>query len=158
MLDEPICRLLGGRVGNNQVYNQPEQKLAPTCLQVNTIEKQHQTYPNTSNTWRNYPQKFQQVRTIFVGIRDSIDVAWLVLGIPTTVHSPFLVGRGASSYLHSHKKRFFTNKRGFLFLPWEPKTFILRGYDPYLGPKTFIFHGFGVQRYGLYYCSNKTAV
>ena len=104
MLDEPICRLLGGRVGNNQVYNQPEQKLAPTCLQVNTIEKQYQTYPNTSNTWRNYPQKFQQVRNIFVGIRDSIDVAWLVLGIPTTVHSPFLVGRGASSYIHSHKK------------------------------------------------------
>ena len=31
--------------------------------------------------------------------------------------------------------------------PWEPKTFIFRGYDPYVwGPKTFIFHGFGVQR------------
>ena len=34
-------------------------------------------------------------------------------------------------------------------MPWEPTTFIFRGYNynPYIwGPKTFIFHGFGVQR------------
>ena len=32
-------------------------------------------------------------------------------------------------------------------LPWEPTTFIFWGYDPiFLGLKTFMFHGFGVQR------------
>ena len=31
-------------------------------------------------------------------------------------------------------------------IPWEPKTFIFRGYNPYIGGfKTFMFHGFGVQ-------------
>ena len=39
---------------------------------------------------------------------------------------------------------------------WEPKTFIFGGYDPYIGGcKTFIFHGFGVQRQ-LYRDYNKT--
>ena len=38
------------------------------------------------------------------------------------------------------------------YIPWEPKTFISRGYDPYIGGfTTFIFHGFGVQRYGMVY-------
>ena len=33
--------------------------------------------------------------------------------------------------------------------PWEPKTFVFRGYNPYIGGcKTFIFHGFGVQGSG----------
>ena len=37
------------------------------------------------------------------------------------------------------------------WLPWELTTFIFRGYITHiLGMKTFIFHGFGVQRYTLY--------
>ena len=32
-------------------------------------------------------------------------------------------------------------------VPWEPKTFIFKGYDPYIeGLKPLFFHGFGVQR------------
>jgi len=35
-----------------------------------------------------------------------------------------------------------------IWIPGEPKTFIFGGYDPYIeGLKTFIFHGFGVQRF-----------
>ena len=42
--------------------------------------------------------------------------------------------------------------QGFAYMeiptePWEPKTFIFGGYNPYIGGlKPFIFHGFGVQR------------
>ena len=37
-------------------------------------------------------------------------------------------------------------------LPSEPKTFIFRGYNPYIGGvKTFKFHGFGFPWYILIY-------
>ena len=39
----------------------------------------------------------------------------------------------------------------YMYVPWEPTTFIFRLWPIYLGPKTFIFHGFGVQRYTVMY-------
>ena len=36
------------------------------------------------------------------------------------------------------------------YIPWEPTTFIYRGYNPYIGGwKPSFFHGFGVQGYNL---------
>ena len=43
--------------------------------------------------------------------------------------------------------------------PGEPKTFIFGGYDPYiegLKPKTYIFHGFGVQRHHLFFGNQRS--
>ena len=40
-----------------------------------------------------------------------------------------------------------------LWLPWEPKTFIFRGYNPYIGGlKPSFFHGFGVQGWNHFFC------
>ena len=60
--------------------------------------------------------------------------------------APLIFHLNALRMRHIRNIKNVAEKKGW-YLPWESKTLILRGYDPYIeGLKPSFFMGFGVQR------------